>query len=215
MQGSSGPGGMPEASSRTDSRTGRTEGNVSETNMPAAELLFGPDDSTPISTDQDSIKPWAQALESFAAAPKYWLATARPNGRPHVMPVLAVCLRESLYVSTRPTSRKGKNLAHEAHCVLTVSTDAVDLVVECTATEVTDDAHLRRAADAFAAKYQWRLTVRDGHAHEDGLPGSPIYGLFDLTPDLAFGFGPDGLTATRWRFPDPLGDLDRSSKGRS
>ena len=177
---------------------------MSATNTPVAELLFGPKDSTPISTDQDTIKPWGHGLEALAAAPKYWLATARPNGRPHVMPVLAVWLDESLYISTRPTSRKGKNLAQEAHCVLTVSTETVDLVVECTATEVTDDAHLRRAAAAFAAKYEWQLTIRDGHAYEDGLPGSPLYGLYKLTPDLAFGFGADGLTATRWRFPDPL-----------
>jgi hypothetical protein len=174
--------------------------SISQKNWPTAELLFSAADATPISTDEATVKPWAEAREGLAGAPKYWLATGRPNGRPHVMPVLAVWIEESLFVSTRGTSTKGRNLAQNAHCVITVSIETVDLVVECAATELTDDADLRRVADAFDAKYGWRLTVREGHAHEESLPGSPVYGLYELTPELAFGFGADGMTATRWRF---------------
>lgn len=121
----------------------------------------------------------------------------------------------SPYVSTRPTSRKGKNLAQSAECTVTVSTESVDLVVDCTATEVTDEAHLRRAADAFFAQHEWRLTVRDGHAYKKDLPQSPTYGVYKLVPDLAFGFGADGLTATRWRFPRPTRSPRDTSKGRT
>lgn len=167
---------------------------------PVADLLFSAADATPISTDQATLKSWSEASAQVAAAPKYWLATGRPNGHPHVMPVLAVWGEGAILLATRPGSRKGKNLAQNAECVVSVSTDTVDVVVECVAAEVEDDTGLRQVADAFVDKYGWRLTVRDGRAREESLPGSPHYSLYRLTPTRAFGFGPDGMTATRWRF---------------
>src|ERR1700716_1870415 len=104
-----------------------------------------------------------------------------------------------MYTSPPPASRKGRNLAHNPRCVLTVSGETTDLVVECEATEVTGDTERHDVADAFEAKYHWVLTVRDGLVHEDSLPGSPVYDFYQLAPTRAFGFGLDGLTATRWR----------------
>ena len=151
---------------------------MDKTNTPVAELLFSAADATPISTDETTIKPWSEASDQLAAAPKYWLATGRLDGRPHVMPVLGVWLKEAIHVATRPSSRKGKNLANRADCVITVSTETVDLAVECVASEIIDDPGLSQVADTFEVKY----------------------GLYRLVPRLAFGFGPDGMTATRWRF---------------
>ncbi len=173
---------------------------MDDRNRPAAELLFSPSDATPISTDEATLKPWTDASEHLGAAPTYWLATGRPDGRPHVMPVLGVWLQDAIYVATRPQSRKGKNLAQNVDCVVSVTTETVSLVVECVATELTDDIDLDQAADAFQVKYEWRLTVRSGHAYEESLPGSPVYGLYRLAPTRAFGFGPDGMTATKWIF---------------
>ena len=67
-----------------------TEREPTAEKEPIAELLFGPEDATPMSTDETTLKPWAQACERLEEQAKYWLATARPDGRPHVMPVLAV-----------------------------------------------------------------------------------------------------------------------------
>lgn len=170
------------------------------TNQPVAELVFSPDDATPFSTDEATLKDWAQARDQLAEAPKCWLATGRASGSPHVMPVLAVWSDDAIYVTMRPASLKSRNLSRDPRCVITVSTDAVDLVVEGSAHRVSDDAALRRVVDAFDAKYGWRLTLRDGRLHEDGLPGQPEYVFFEVTPAKAFGYGPDGLTATRWRF---------------
>lgn len=176
---------------------------MGDVKWPVAELLFSPSDATPISTDEATLKSWTDVSDRLAAAATYWLATGRPDGRPHVMPVLGVWLQDSMYVATRPQSRKGKNLAQNTDCVISVSTETVNLVVECVASELTDDIDLGHAADAFKAKYDWGLTVRTGHAYEESLPGSPVYGLYRLSPRLAFGFGPDGMTATKWRFNAP------------
>jgi Pyridoxamine 5'-phosphate oxidase len=168
--------------------------------MPKAELLFREEDATAISTDEATVKPWSQARACLESAPKIWLSTVRPDGRPHVMPVLLVWVGDAPRFTTRPTSRKGRNLARNPHCVLSVAGDDLDLVVEGSAIRTEDRAELRRVAAAFRAKYDWGLAVRDGLVHDDGLPGSPEYGFYEVAPVRAFGYGADGLTATRWRF---------------
>lgn len=170
---------------------------------PAAELLFAPRDAVPISTDEATIKPWSQARACLESAPKAWLSTVRPDGRPHAMPILMVLIGDTVCFATRPGSRKGKNLAGNAHCVILASDETIDVVVEGDATRVGDEAGLRRVAAALKAKYGWEFTLRDGSAHEDSLPGSPEYAFYQVTPTRAFGYGPDGMTATRWRFDQP------------
>ncbi|WP_431896106.1 pyridoxamine 5'-phosphate oxidase family protein [Nonomuraea sp. bgisy101] len=167
---------------------------------PTAELLFGEADATPISTNEATVKSWDDARTCLEAAPKAWLSTVRPDGRAHAMPVLLVWVDDAPWITTRPTSRKGRNLAGNANCVVTVGSEALDLVVEGKAVRAWDEAELLRVAAAFKAKYEWDLAVRDGSVHEDALPGSPEYGFYRITPTRAFGYGVDGLTATRWRF---------------
>ena len=96
--------------------------------------------------------------------------------------------------STRPTSHKGKNLAHNPHCVITFATDALDEVVEGEAVKVTGDAKLNRVADAFASKYEWHFAVRDGVVYDESLPGPPVYGFYEVNLTRAFGYGADGHT---------------------
>jgi hypothetical protein len=168
--------------------------------LPSAELLFSDADATPMSTDTATVKPWGQARACLESAPKAWLSTVRPDGRPHAMPVMLVWVDEAPWFTTRPTSRKAKNLACNAHCVITAASEALDLVVEGDATRLQDESKLRRVAAAFKTKYAWKLVVRDGSVYDDTLPGSPEYGFYRVTPTRAFGYGADGLTATRWRF---------------
>ena len=167
---------------------------------PAATLLFGEEDATPFSTDPATLKSWDRARASLAAAPKVWLTTVRPDGRPHTAPVLLVWADGAPCVTSRPGSRKSANLAGNAHCVLSASDDELDLVVEGVAARVGDDTGIRRVADAFREKYDWEFTVRSGTVTGDPRPGSPEYAFYRITPARAFGYGADGLTATRWRF---------------
>jgi pyridoxine/pyridoxamine 5'-phosphate oxidase len=97
--------------------------------MPTAELLFREEDATAISTDEATVKPWSHARACLESAPKIWLYTVRPDGRPHVMPVLLVWVDDAPRFTTRPTSRKGRNLARNSQCVLTVASEDLDLVV--------------------------------------------------------------------------------------
>lgn len=168
--------------------------------IPTAELLFDAGDATPMSADESTVKPWSQARSALEKAPKIWLSTVRPDGRSHVMPVLVVWVNDAPRFTTRPVSRKGRNLSSDPRCVLALASEDLDLVVEGNATRTKDRLELQRVASAFRSKYGWELTVRDGRVHDDGLPGSPEYAFYEVAPTRAFGYGPDGLTATRWRF---------------
>jgi Pyridoxamine 5'-phosphate oxidase len=62
---------------------------------------------------------WARGREQFGGAQIYWLSTVRPNGRPHVTPLLGVWRESGLYFCAGPSERKAKNLTHSANCILT------------------------------------------------------------------------------------------------
>jgi hypothetical protein len=167
--------------------------------------------------------PWPRARERLVEAESYWVATVRADrhagaDRPHVMPVLGLWLGDTLVFSTSPTSRKGRNLERNPNCVVTVSSGrrpAVDLVVEGRAARVTEETGLRRVAAAYADKYGWQVTVRDGALDGDGAPtaGPPPYVVYVVTPTVVFGLpgvagtddkgeGVEGAFGpTRWRFP--------------
>jgi len=145
---------------------------------------------------------WAEARGRLEDAQVYWLSTVRPDGRPHVTPLLAVWLDGALYFCTGPSERKAKNLARNPHCVLTTGCNALDegldLVVEGDAAKVSDDAKLGRIAGAYASKYgsDWHFDVRDGAFYGEG--GEAL--VDEVAPSTAFGFGKGEFSQTRWRF---------------
>src|SRR5262245_2589893 len=149
--------------------------------------------------------PWSAAIEQLEKAELFWLATVRPDGHPHVTPLLALWLDGALYFSTGASERKAKNIAHNPHCILTtgrntLNEEGLDLVVEGDALRVTDAALLRRVADRYEAKYgsDWHYDVRDGMIV--GLRDNVAL-VFAVAPTTAFGFGKGvAFSQTRWQF---------------
>ncbi|MEU9124312.1 pyridoxamine 5'-phosphate oxidase family protein [Streptomyces sp. NPDC048506] len=150
---------------------------------------------------------WSAAVGGMTEAEIFWLSTVRPDGRPHVTPLLAVWADDALHFCTGPGERKAKNLAANAHCALTTSTAGgndlhagLDVVVEGEAVQVGDEATLRRLAELYVEKYgsDWQFEVRDGAFHGQG--GRAV--VFRVEPSTAFGFGrgESEYSQTRWRF---------------
>jgi len=151
--------------------------------------------------------PWSRALEALESAePRIqtpFLATTRPDGRPHVAAVGALWDDGKVFFVSGSGTRKSRNLAQNANCVISISLPGIDLVVEGTATKVTDDRTLRRLAKRYADQ-GWPATVKDGaFTYEYSAPsaGPPPWDLYAVTPTTVFGVltsAPGG--ATRWRF---------------
>lgn len=165
---------------------------------PVAELgAFSSGDATPTS--------WAQARGDLQNAEVFWLSTVRPDGRPHVTPLLGVWFDGALYFCTGLTERKAKNLAKNPHCVLTTGRnqlDGLDLVVEGMVAKVSEAAELRGVADTFESKYGPHLTAPEGTWYGLGdaiRDGNAL--VYRVAPSAAFGFGKGKqFSQTRWRF---------------
>ena len=153
--------------------------------------------------------PWADGLEQLTTADTFWLSTVRPDGRPHVTPLIAVWHEGALWFATGPDERKAKNLAANPACVLMtgrsdLADGALDVVLEGNAEQVTDDGMLEPVAAAFAAKYPggpWKFVVLDG-AFTDRDAGGNIL-VFRVRPVRGLGFRKgDHFSQTTWRgFP--------------
>lgn len=122
--------------------------------------------------------PWDVARDRLAESQVYWWATTRSDGQPHIRPVLAVLIEGVLYSTTNRRARKARNLEANERFAFSTSTDEIDFVVEGRATPVTDVGTVERIAEAYRAKYEWPVTVRDDAFHAPyGAPtaGPPPY----------------------------------------
>ena len=104
--------------------------------------------------------PWAVGLEQLRAVDTFWLSTVRPDGRPHVTPLIAVWHAKALWFTTGPLERKARNLATNSWCVLTTGRsdlvdNALDVVVEGRAVQVSDDAELEPVATGSPSSTRW------------------------------------------------------------
>ncbi len=160
---------------------------------------FSDPDATPM--------PWSAGLEQVIGADTFWLSTVRPDGRPHVTPLIAVWHDDAIWFSTGPQERKAKNLAANPACVLTAGCSelvrgAFDVVLEGEAEQVTVNAELEPIAAAFTAKYgteTWDYEAGEGAFIHRGAAARAI--VFRVRPVRGLGFRKgDSFSQTTWRF---------------
>ena len=148
--------------------------------------------------------PWSRALKQLeSGSGTYWLATTRPDGRPHVAGSGALWVDGKIYFVSGAPTRKSRNLAANSSCAFAVSLTGIDLVLEGRAIHVTDRPTLLRLAKRYAAQ-GWPVSVSGDAftaAYSAPSAGPPPWNLYVLRPRTAFGVAtanPSG--ATRWRF---------------
>jgi hypothetical protein len=144
--------------------------------------------------DGTGLLPWSWAERRLETSHSYWLATTRPDHRPHVMPLWGIWIDASFAFSTGRLSVKARNLRTNPWCVVVTEDPAEPVIVEGMARLVDDARVLRRICDAYAAKY--------GAAPQEPTEGP----LYLLTPVRAFGLIEQAEeftgSATRWTFPE-------------
>ena len=165
---------------------------------PELDARFSEPDATPRS--------WTEVLAVLEEAEVSWLSTVRADGRPHVTPLPAFWLDGALHFCTGPGEQKARNLAHEPRCAITTGTDrfrsGLDVVVEGSASRVTDTEVLERLTPLWRAKLDWEFVVVPGEGFTDpGDGGGDVAYVFAVAPEkvLAFGKG-EPYSQTRVRF---------------
>jgi uncharacterized pyridoxamine 5'-phosphate oxidase family protein len=77
--------------------------------------------------------PWSVALDALESAePRAqtpFLATTRPDGRPHVAALGALWDNGKVYFVSSAGTRKSRNLAQSPNCVISMSLTGIDVVI--------------------------------------------------------------------------------------
>ena len=141
--------------------------------------------------------PWTWATERLTGARNYWIATTRPDGKPHSRPVWGVWLDNAFYFSTG--SLAAPNLVTHPAITVHLESGSQVVIIEGVAEPISNIVLVEQVVSLYNQKYNWNVDPYN-------LPG-PFYAV---RPQVAFGWHFDeselnpestGLgTATRWRF---------------
>jgi hypothetical protein len=162
---------------------------------PQASRPFWPDALSNPPDSTSSLKPWSWARERLETSHNYWIATSRPDGRPHLMVVWGIWWRDAFWFSTGPRTRKAKNLSALARCVIGTEKADEAVILEGSTQEITDRAIWKELGEAYDRKYGGNL-----------LPLLESSGgcIFRVEPHTAFGQDEHAENfveaATRWSF---------------
>ena len=138
--------------------------------------------------------PWSWARERLERAIVYWLATAGPDGAPHLIPIWGAWADDHWYVEGGPV-RWQRNLRANPQLAIHVEFGEEVVMVEGAATELIAPPDPKAASIlAGYAKYHQA-------ANYDADPANWARGgLWELTPARAFAWSVLGKDATRFRF---------------
>ena len=146
--------------------------------------------------------PWSDTARALERAELYWITTVRPDGRPHVTPLIGLAEGETVYFCTGLREQKARNLERNPRVAMTTGNNAwaqgLDVIVEGTAVRITDQAELQRLADAYEAKYGsvWHFDVGDGAFGE----GEDAAAVFRVEPSKVLAFAKEPHAQTTYRF---------------
>lgn len=135
-----------------------------------------------------------------------WLATIDPDAAPHVTALGALWVGGAFWFTTSERSRKGRNLARDPRCTLSIATEEFDLTVEGEARQVTDPPTVAKLSAEWAAS-GWPCEPDESgaaltapfSAPSAGPPPWHVYRI-DARSATALGTVEDHSGATRWRF---------------
>ncbi|MFH1474344.1 MAG: pyridoxamine 5'-phosphate oxidase family protein [Chloroflexota bacterium] len=143
--------------------------------------------------------PWSWAEERLGAAETYWVATTRPDGRPHLMPVWAAWHAGRLWFEGGAATRRARNLALKPAITVGIELPGDGAMV----VEGSADCHLGVApglVDALVAAFSKYDVPPRSYRVDPANWEDPAGGIWMVTPRIVFGWTSFPADATRWRF---------------
>ncbi|MGA9977076.1 MAG: pyridoxamine 5'-phosphate oxidase family protein [Candidatus Sulfotelmatobacter sp.] len=138
-------------------KTNSSSSRISATGLPHVPPMYG-------LKAREKYLPFSHAETRLAKSRNYWICTARPDGRPHSIPVWGFWIDGALYFGTARDSRKSRNLAHNP--AISIHLDSGDdvVILEGTAAEVdpNDKPTFRKLDAASRVKYKMPMTAPPG-----------------------------------------------------
>jgi pyridoxamine 5'-phosphate oxidase-like protein len=139
--------------------------------------------------------PWSWADQRLKKSHNYWITTVKPDGSPHTMVVWGLWQDGRFLFSTGSKSRKARNLAQNANCVVCTEHAQEAVIVEGTA-EIANVAARRKFLPACERKYKFDMS----RMKQDIL--SMKEPVLAVRPRVVFGLWEKHFVekSTRWMF---------------
>src|SRR5215208_3035445 len=134
-----------------------------------------PEREQPLVEGESMTTPWEMARERLANPENprtCWLATTRPDGRPHLMPVNAFWIDGALHIVAGEGTRKAQDLGADGRCVVGTSSTtlpSIDIVVEGRADPLTEEDAVRLVANILN-EGGWPLEVKGDKVYGPNAP---------------------------------------------
>jgi general stress protein 26 len=135
---------------------------------------------------------WEDVERRLESATVYWIASTRPDGRPHVIPRDGMWLDGGLYYGGSPETVHYRNITHNPHVAVHIGDGQEAIIVEgqVVIEKPTEDMAARLADESFAKYPQYgRLE-----------PGLYMGGVSVLRPRRVLAWTSFTENATRFRF---------------
>ena len=136
--------------------------------------------------------PFSHAEERLTRSRNYWICTSRPDGRPHSIPVWGFWMDGALYFGTARSSRKARNLAHNAAVSIHLDSGDDVVILEGAVVEIdlSDKPQLKKLDAASRVKYKTPMMV------------TPENVLYSVRPRVVLAWTEKDFpnNATRWQF---------------
>ena len=139
--------------------------------------------------------PWSWAEQRLKKSHNYWITTVRPGCAPHTMVVWGLWQDGRFLFSTGSKSRKARNLAQNASCIVCTEHAHEAVIAEGTA-EIADVAARRKFLSAYERKYEFDMKGTEQDILSMKEP------VFAVRPSLVFGLWEKHFMgkSTRWKF---------------
>ncbi|WP_458187554.1 pyridoxamine 5'-phosphate oxidase family protein [Haladaptatus sp. NG-WS-4] len=140
-----------------------------------------------IPESREGMLSWGFVREQMAGDQNYWIATTRPDGRPHARPVWGVWVDDTFYCGGGEKTRWVRNLTNNPAVTVHRESGETVVILEGVAERI-DEATDLRLADRVDAAYEAKYGI------EHGTP------FFVVRPDVVFAWSDYPNDATRWEF---------------
>ncbi len=144
-----------------------------------------------IEPDGEGLLPWTYVVERMTVSRNYWIASTRPDGRPHAAPVWGVWLNDTLYFGTGRGSRKARNFIRNPQVNVHLESGDDVVIVEGVVEEVRDREHLARIIAAYTQKYP-------GYTSDPEFEQASVWYAVRATRAFAWREQDFTRSATRW-----------------
>jgi len=176
-----------KATSKKQSRVNEQEPAGLQVGLPRVPSLYG-------LKPRKQYLPWSHARERLKRSRNYWICTARPDGRPHSIPVWGFFVDDVVYFGTAKLSRKAKNLRQNPAVSIHLDSGDDVVIVEGEAVEVSlsDKPVVAKLDAASRKKYKMPLMI---------MPESVFYAV---KPRVVLSWTEKDFpnNATRWEFQE-------------